>query len=94
MKQIEINGLYKSFGDVNAIENLNLNINKGDIFGLLGPNGAGKSTTINILCCLLEKDRGSVKIFGKEVNQKDTEIKGKLGITMRRNDIEPCSLKW
>ena len=49
MKYIEISNLFKSFGDVTAIENLNLSIEKGEIFGLLGPNGAGKSTTINIL---------------------------------------------
>ena len=49
MKYIEISNLFKSFGDVTAIENLNLTIEKGEIFGLLGPNGAGKSTTISTL---------------------------------------------
>lgn len=80
MKYIEISGLYKRFGDVNAIENLNLYIEKGDIFGLLGPNGAGKSTTINILCQLLEKDRGSIKICNEELRRSDANIRGKLGI--------------
>ena len=65
MKYVEIKGLYKSFGEVNALENLNLSIEKGEIFGLLGPNGAGKSTTINILTTLLEKDKGSIKICKK-----------------------------
>lgn len=80
MKYIEITGLYKSFGNVNALENLNLSIEKGEIFGLLGPNGAGKSTTINIICSLLEKDRGSIKICDKELRKKDRDIKGKLGV--------------
>lgn len=80
MKYIEINGLYKSFGDFIALENLNLTIEKGDIFGLLGPNGAGKSTTINILTNILDKDRGSIKICDKEVKKNDLEVKGKLGI--------------
>lgn len=80
MKYVEITNLYKSFGDVAAIENLNLSIEKGEIFGLLGPNGAGKSTTINILCTLLEKDKGSVKIDNKEITRNDSTLKGKLGI--------------
>ncbi|WP_042276733.1 ABC transporter ATP-binding protein [[Clostridium] dakarense] len=80
MKYIEINGLYKSFGDFIALENLNLTIEKGDIFGLLGPNGSGKSTTINILTNILDKDRGSIKICDKEVKKNDSELKGKLGI--------------
>ncbi|MBC5995703.1 ABC transporter ATP-binding protein [Romboutsia ilealis] len=80
MKYIEISNLFKSFGDVTAIENLNLTIEKGEIFGLLGPNGAGKSTTINILCSLLEKDRGSIKICNKELRKNDASTRGKLGI--------------
>lgn len=80
MKYIEINGLYKSFGDFIALENLNLTIEKGDIFGLLGPNGSGKSTTINILTNILDKDRGSIKVCDKEVKKNDSELKGKLGI--------------
>ncbi|MEG0909709.1 MAG: ABC transporter ATP-binding protein [Bacilli bacterium] len=80
MKYIEINNLYKSFGDVNAIENLSLSIEKGEIFGLLGPNGAGKSTTINILCSLLEKDRGSIKICNQELRKNDADTRGKLGV--------------
>ena len=80
MKYIEISGLYKSFGEVNALENLNLSIEKSEIFGLLGPNGAGKSTTINIICSLLEKDRGSIKICNKELRKNDREIRGKLGV--------------
>lgn len=80
MKYIEISGLYKSFGEQAAIENLNLSIEKGEIFGLLGPNGAGKSTTINILCSLLEKDRGSIKICNEELRKNDSNMRAKLGV--------------
>lgn len=80
MKYVEIKGLYKSFGEVNALENLNLSIEKGEIFGLLGPNGAGKSTTINILTTLLEKDKGSIKICNEEVRKNDANMREKLGI--------------
>ncbi|MGL6107835.1 ABC transporter ATP-binding protein [Romboutsia sp.] len=80
MKYVEITGLYKSFGDTFALENLNLSIEKGEIFGLLGPNGAGKSTTINILLSLLEKDRGNIKICNQELNKNNANIRAKLGI--------------
>ena len=80
MKYVEINGLYKSFGDTFAIENLNLSIEKGEIFGLLGPNGAGKSTTINILCTLLEKDRGTIKIDNKELRKNDGSMRANIGV--------------
>ena len=79
MKYIEIQNLYKNFGDFIAIENLNLSVEKGEIFGLLGPNGAGKSTTINILCSILDKDKGSIKINNKELMKNDREIKSKIG---------------
>lgn len=80
MKYVEIKGLYKNFGEINALENLNLSIEKGEIFGLLGPNGAGKSTTINILTTLLEKDKGIIKICDEEVRKNDANMRGKLGI--------------
>ncbi|MDK2564666.1 ABC transporter ATP-binding protein [Romboutsia sedimentorum] len=80
MKYIDINNLYKSFGDFVALENLNLTIEKGEIFGLLGPNGAGKSTAINILTNILDKDRGSIKVLNKELKRNDRNIKGKMGL--------------
>ncbi len=80
MKYIEINNLYKSFGDFVALENLNLTIEKGDIFGLLGPNGAGKSTAINILTNILDKDRGSIKVLNQELKRNDRNVKGKMGL--------------
>ena len=67
---LEVSDLRKSFRDnknvVNALNGVNFNIEKGEIFGLLGPNGAGKSTTINVLTGLLTPDSGSVKYFGMD----------------------------
>jgi ABC-2 type transport system ATP-binding protein len=59
--EIVINDLVKNFGDVTAVNGLNLDIRKGELFGLLGPNGAGKTTTINILCGLLDPSAGALR---------------------------------
>lgn len=80
MKVVEVHNLYKSFGEVQAINHLDLQIREGEIFGLLGPNGAGKSTTINILSMLIQKDKGVVKIFGKDIEQYEMEIKYQMGV--------------
>jgi ABC-2 type transport system ATP-binding protein len=61
---IKIDGLYKSYGDKNALNGLSLEIKKGTIFGLLGPNGAGKTTLISILNGLTTFNKGSVSVFG------------------------------
>ena len=64
---IQITNLRKEFDDVVAIENLNLNIPAGEIYGLIGPNGAGKTTTIRIACGLLEPTHGEVRIADVDV---------------------------
>ena len=65
---IELTGLTKKYGDFTAVNDLNLRINKKDIFGLLGPNGAGKSTTILMMLGLTEPTAGSVNVCG--INSK------------------------
>lgn len=67
MHAIDIKNLNKSYNNgFQALENINLSVNKGEIFALLGPNGAGKSTLINIVCGITKKTHGKVKIFGKD----------------------------
>ncbi len=61
---LEVNNLSKSFGGIEAVSNLNLRVEKGDIFGFLGPNGAGKTTTIRMILGLIHADRGEVNIKG------------------------------
>ena len=63
-KIIEIKGLKKQFGELTAVDNLNFDIYKNEIFGLLGPNGAGKTTTINMICGLLTPTEGIIKFNG------------------------------
>ena len=60
---IQINNLNKSFGSVNAVQNLSFRVKKGELFAFLGINGAGKSTTINIMCIVAQLSRQKSKIF-------------------------------
>jgi ABC-type multidrug transport system ATPase subunit len=78
--EIVINGLVKGFGDVVAVNGLNLDIRKGEFFGFLGPNGAGKTTTISILCGLLAPTAGSVHIGGFDIRKDMPRIKERMGV--------------
>lgn len=80
---VKISSLVKRYGDLLAIDHLDLQINKGEVFGLLGPNGSGKTTTINCLLSLLSFDKGSIEIFGKEMTPTSYDIKRKIGLIMQ-----------
>lgn len=77
---IVINSLVKKFGAVTAVNRLNLEIKKGELFGFLGPNGAGKSTTIKILCGLLQATSGTVRIGGLDISKDMPKIKEGIGV--------------
>jgi ABC-2 type transport system ATP-binding protein len=78
--EIVITELVKNFGDVIAVNGLNLEIRKGELFGFLGPNGAGKTTTINILCGLLAPSAGSAHIGGYDVRKNLSKVKEHIGV--------------
>jgi ABC-2 type transport system ATP-binding protein len=78
--QIVVRDLTKHFGDVQAVNGLNLDIKKGELFGLLGPNGAGKTTTISMLCGLLEPTGGSAYIAGLDITQEPQKVKELIGV--------------
>ncbi|WP_430535292.1 ABC transporter ATP-binding protein [Listeria rocourtiae] len=80
MKIVEIEQLTKKFEKNIAVDNLDLTIEEGQIFGLLGPNGAGKSTTISVLCGLLKKNSGQIRLFGEEQEQHSLQIKQRIGL--------------
>ncbi len=77
---VEVSNLVKRYKDVLAVDNVNLSIAEGEIFGLLGPNGAGKTTTINAITGLSKADSGEIKIFGKNFKDSELAIKRELGI--------------
>ncbi len=80
--------LSKSYGSTRAVDNLNLEIRQGEIFGFLGPNGAGKSTAINIICGLLNPDDGHVRIFDQDL-RKNRELRLKIGLCPQDNIFWP-----
>ena len=77
---IEIRNLTKSYKNLKAIDDLSFDVREGEILGLLGPNGSGKSTTINSILSLLNFQKGSIKIFGKEMSPDAYDIKAKIGV--------------
>jgi ABC-2 type transport system ATP-binding protein len=79
---LQIKNLNKSFGKRKVLDNLNLEIKPGEIYGLLGANGAGKTTTINIICNLIKADSGIIKINGELISEKTKKI---IGIAPQEN---------
>ncbi len=77
---LQTENLTKRYGSLVAVRDLNLEIQRGEIFGLLGPNGAGKTTSINLMCGLLRPDAGRVYIHGKPVNGEDADIRARVGV--------------
>jgi len=72
---IDTENLTKKFGDLTAVDNLNLHVKEGEVFGFLGPNGAGKTTTIRMLACLISKTSGEARIGDYEVGKKEDQVK-------------------
>lgn len=82
-----VRGLRKSYGDVLAVDGLDLEIPAGECFGLLGPNGAGKTTTIEICEGLLERDSGDVSLLGMTWEHDAGRLKEKLGISLQDTQL-------
>ncbi|MBE5942896.1 MAG: ABC transporter ATP-binding protein [Lachnospiraceae bacterium] len=76
---LQIENLTKTYGKFRALDNLNLHIEKGEIFGFVGPNGAGKTTTMRIVCGLLKASGGSVHVDGVDALKRPDDIKRKVG---------------
>ncbi|MGD0646292.1 MAG: ABC transporter ATP-binding protein [Candidatus Bathyarchaeia archaeon] len=72
---IETENLTRKFGDLTAVDNLTLRVDKGEVFGFLGPNGAGKTTTVRMLCCLISKTGGKARIGGYEIGRPEDSLK-------------------
>lgn len=86
-KIIEIKNLSKHFNELKAVNNLSLNVFRGDVFGFLGPNGAGKSTTIRMLMSLITANAGEIKLFGKSLKENRLEILKKVGAIVEKPDF-------
>ena len=84
---LRVTGLRKRFGDVVAVDGLDLTVAGGECFGLLGPNGAGKTTTIEILEGLLAADAGTVDVLGLRWGRDDRQLRERLGIQLQETKL-------
>lgn len=85
---IEIEGLSKAYGNVQAVKNISFTVPRGSLFSFLGINGAGKSTTINILCSILKKDGGKVTVDGFDLDTQASKIKPNIGIVFQNTVLD------
>ena len=76
---LEVKHLKKYYGKIRGIEDVSIQLNKGEIFGFIGPNGSGKSTTIRTIMHLINKTSGTIKIDGKEFDKDDIVLKEEIG---------------
>ncbi|MEJ8571119.1 ABC transporter ATP-binding protein [Microbaculum marinum] len=81
---IEVRGLTKRFGDKTVVDNVDLQVGRGEIVGFLGPNGSGKTTTIRLICGLLRPDEGEGTALGFDIRSQSAEIKARTGYMTQR----------
>jgi ABC-2 type transport system ATP-binding protein len=86
---IGVRGLTKRYGDVQAVDGIDFDVAKGEIFGLLGPNGAGKTTTVEILEGLRDADGGEVSVLGVDVRRDADAIKPRIGVSLQTAALYP-----
>lgn len=84
---IRVRNLFKSFGTINAVNDLSFTVLKGEVYGFLGQNGAGKSTTIRILLSLIRPGNGDVEVFGMDIRTHRKEILRNTGAIIERPDL-------
>jgi len=84
---LKIIDLHKNFKNFKAVDGLNLEVKKGEIFGFLGPNGAGKSTTIRIILSLLKSDSGKIFFFGEELTPNSRALFSRVGALVEKPDF-------
>lgn len=92
MNAVEIRNLSKRFGEKCAVDGLNMTVPVGAIYGFIGENGSGKSTTEKMICGLLPKSSGCIKLYGKE--HTDEEIKKKIGVLIEAPGCFPSLTVW
>jgi ABC-2 type transport system ATP-binding protein len=80
---VETEGLTKRYGDLLAVDSLNLSIEEGEIFGLLGPNGAGKTTTLSMLATLVKPTSGTGRVNGYDIRSHPADVRRSIGIVFQ-----------
>ncbi len=85
---VEVEGLIKSYQEVQAVAGIDLRIERGEIFALLGPNGAGKTTTVEILEGYRQRDGGNVRVLGLDPSKQRNQLKPRIGIVLQSTGVE------
>lgn len=86
---IDVRGLRKTYGDVEAVSGIDLHVERGEVFALLGPNGAGKTTTTEILEGFRPRDGGEVSVLGDDPARGERELRRRIGIVLQSTGVEP-----
>jgi ABC-2 type transport system ATP-binding protein len=89
MPAIEVRGLVKNYGDLRAVDGIDLTIEAGEVFALLGPNGAGKTTTAEILEGHRERDGGEVRVLGFDPASESRDFRERIGIVLQSTSVIP-----
>ena len=89
MAVVEVQELYKHYGEVRAVDGLSFEVEEGEIFGMLGPNGAGKSTTVEIVEGIREMDRGLVRVLGLDPRADSSRLRNIIGIQLQSTSLYP-----
>ncbi len=85
---VETDDLRKAYGDVQALDGVDVSIEEGEFFGLLGPNGAGKTTFINILVGLVQKSGGEARVFGHDVEEDYQSVRNSIGLSPQEFNVD------
>jgi len=91
---IQTFGISKKFGNIVAVDGLDLSIKEGELFSLLGPNGAGKTTTIKMLCCLLRPSSGTATIMGHDIQKDPVAVKQSIDVSPQETAIAEHLNVW
>ena len=85
---IETKKLTKAYGNLKAVDNLDITVESGEIFGLLGPNGAGKTTTVSMLCTILKPTSGSATVNGYDIVHEAGKVRKSIGIVFQDPSVD------
>jgi len=89
MYAIEVSGLRKAYGNLEAVRGVDFSIEEGEVFGLLGPNGAGKTTTVEILEGYRERDAGEVRVLGHDPKRAGPDFRERIGVVLQQSEMWP-----
>jgi ABC-2 type transport system ATP-binding protein len=91
---IQTTGISRTFGELTAVDGIDLNVEHGELFSLLGPNGAGKTTTIKMLCCLLKPTGGTATIMGHDIRTDPLAVKRVIDVSPQETAIAERLNAW